>query len=115
MSHKLTPKQLKALYMLTSGASANQVANTLSMQRETLSRWRKNPLFIEKFEQVMRQIEAAMQHRLLATMDNTISKMNSELSSSYGSSKHIQTASNVLKMLSLMQKYAPNTRETTPQ
>jgi hypothetical protein len=46
MSHKLTAKQIKAIYLLAAVHPIILIARELKMRREMLSRWRKIPEFM---------------------------------------------------------------------
>lgn len=45
MSQELTESQILAAQMLANGKSCGEVAETLSIRRETVSRWKKVPEF----------------------------------------------------------------------
>ena len=48
MSIKLKENQLLAAKLLSFGLSSKYVASKTSIREETLSRWRKNQLFVEE-------------------------------------------------------------------
>jgi hypothetical protein len=107
MSHKLTSKQTRAIYMLAAGATASEIANALMIRRETLLRWRKKEPFADKLSVVMREMEQGLHNRLTALMDTSITALKKELGSSYGDPKRVQTALNVLKLFEADRPSAP--------
>jgi len=99
MSRKLTSKQVKAVYLLAGGASATEVAKVLKLRRETLSRWKKLPVFVEETERVAADLREGMKHRLDSLVDHSITTLKSELARYQSDPKRVQTALNVLKLL----------------
>ena len=51
----MEPQQQQALTLLASGKSVDEISETLDIQRTTLWRWRKNPEFIARFNQLIQQ------------------------------------------------------------
>jgi hypothetical protein len=113
MLQKITSKQMKAIYMLASGATVREVASQLKMHRETLSRWQRQPVFTHKLEQVMREAEEGMKTRLISLMDTSISALTKGITSTYSDPKHIQMALNVLKLLGNARELDPNDPKQT--
>ena len=107
MSHKLTSKQRRAIYLMVKGLTNIEIAAQLKMRRETLSRWKKKPEFAKKFDQVMEEFRLGMQHRLANLIDASITTVRSELSYS-NDPKRIQTALGVLKLLGIDRILPPN-------
>jgi predicted transcriptional regulator len=119
MSHNVTSKQLKAIYLLAKGKSIGEVAQHLKIRRETLSRWRKKPEFNDKLEKVMEDIRAGFKERITHLIDYSLYAATDGLS--YGNNpKRTQTALNVLRMLGidrvlLLNAPEMNTRENREQ
>ena len=51
----MEPQQQQALTLLASGKSVDEISETLDIHRTTLWRWRKNPEFIARFNQLIQQ------------------------------------------------------------
>ena len=51
----MEPQQQQALTLLASGKSVDEISETLDIHRTTLRRWRKNPEFIARFNQLIQQ------------------------------------------------------------
>jgi hypothetical protein len=99
MSHKLTPKQLKALSMLASGMSTVQIAREIKLRRETISRWRQIPEFTHEYDRLMDEVGFALKSKVTRVMDAAIKKITYEVESSYGDPKRIRALLHVIKTL----------------
>ena len=109
MSRKLKTKQLKAIYLLASGITGVEVARQLKLRPETLSQWKKIPAFNEKFEQLMEEVRAGMQHRLTSLINASVSREHLELTNPYIlDPKCVQVSLNVLKLLGIDKMLAPD-------
>jgi hypothetical protein len=108
MSHKLTSKQIKAIYLLVQGHSAIEVANRLRMRRETLSCWKKIPEFNLEFERVMTEIRDDMRHRLTHLVDRSISTVSYGMASDYCDPRRLRAALSVLKLLGIERAVLPS-------
>ena len=113
MSHKLTPKQVKAVHFLAQGCTLVDVSHALKLRRETLSRWKKKPEFNAKFEQIMAELREGMRHRLVHLIDASISAAEAGLSYS-DDPKRTQAALNVLKLLGIGRILLPDVSEKSP-
>jgi hypothetical protein len=51
----MEPQQQQALTLLASGLGVDEISETLDIHRTTLWRWRKNPEFIARFNQLIQQ------------------------------------------------------------
>ena len=51
----MEPQQQQALTLLASGKGVDEISETLDIHRTTLWRWRKNPEFIARFNQLIQQ------------------------------------------------------------
>lgn len=114
MSHKLTPKQVRAIYLLAGGATTIEVGRQLRMRRETLSRWKQLPWFNAEFERVMEQARGDFQHRLTHLVDQSITTMSYGLSSNFCESKRLSAALGVLKLLGIGRIVHPNDSVASP-
>lgn len=111
MSHKLTPKQVKAIYLLARGQTSMEVANHLKMRRETLSRWKKDPVFSAEFEKVMGEVRDGLKDRLTHLADLSITTVRAEFNAIHSNPKVVLTALGVLKLLGIEQVVSPKERE----
>ena len=108
MSHKLTPKQMKAVHLLASGEKATVIARELKLRRETLSRWKRLPEFMAEIDKVMAETQERMRYRLLQLAEASISAMRMEVSSGDGDPKRVVAAMNVLKLLGMERLALPD-------
>jgi hypothetical protein len=115
MSHKLTSKQIKAIYLLAGGATTIQVGKRLKLRRETLSRWKQIPEFTKEFERVMDEVRGDMQHRLTHLVEESISAVTHGINNNYCEPKRLQTAFSVLKLLGIERIIPPNTPANKPE
>ncbi|NBX04069.1 MAG: hypothetical protein EBR02_08465 [Alphaproteobacteria bacterium] len=111
MSHKLTPKQNRALYLLAQGKTAIDVAATLKLRRETLSRWKKNPEFNEAFERIMEVQREGLKHQLTHLITNAIDIVNYGVTNHDCSENCLQGALSLLKLIGIADFIAPNASE----
>lgn len=100
MSHKVTPKQFRAMQLMARGYSLQEVSRQLKLRRETLSRWKKKPEFQAYFEEMMAQQRATWQQRLEVLVDDSIQRVQTELRIP-SDPKRIHAALNVLKMVGI--------------
>ncbi len=108
MSHKLTPKQNRALYLLAQGKTAIDVAATLKLRRETLSRWKKIPEFNEAFERIMEVQREGLKHQLTNLITNAIDTVNLGVNDDLCSQRCLKSALSLLKLIGISNFIEPN-------
>ena len=91
MSHKLTAKQIKALYLLASGQPIISIAKQLKLRRETLSRWLKIHEFIVEYERIIQEIFFDLRNQIAALMESAIKAIKSDVNSYNNVPKCIQS------------------------
>jgi hypothetical protein len=99
MSHRLTPKQLKALSMLAGGISTIDIAIELKLRRETMARWRKIPEFMYEYEKLMDEVRYGFRNKITEAINTSIERIAFEAGGSYGDPKRIEALLNVIKTL----------------
>lgn len=107
MSRKLRSKQIKAAHLLASGKSGVDIARTLKIRPETLSRWKRNNDFIVEIDNIMNGKRGVMRHRLEHLAEAAVSTVWSELERSYDGERQMKVALNVLKLLGIERIIAP--------
>lgn len=74
----LTPDQIKAAALMATGASGAEIARAVGVRPETVSRWRRNPVFIGELQRLVllasngtprERVEALMPRALDALQD----------------------------------------------
>jgi hypothetical protein len=101
MSHKLTPKQVKAAYLLASGNSGVEIATALNMRRETLSQWKRIPKFNELIEQIVKEQRDIMRRRITEMVEMSIANIITELSTRTHQERCLNASLGVLKMIGI--------------
>jgi len=107
MSHKLTPKQIKAIYLLAAGATTIEAGKALKLRRETLSRWKQIPDFVMEFDKVMEEQRESMNHRLTHLAGDSIDTVSKEIKSGEYAWRRLETALNMLKLFDVGKILAP--------
>ena len=79
----MEPQQQQALTLLASGKSVDEISETLDIHRTTLWRWRKNPEFIARFNQLIQQGKEqqtqffiSLQQRAFEALEDALSSEN---------------------------------------
>ncbi len=99
MSHKLTAKQIKSIRLLVLGYTTEEIAREMKMRRETLSRWRKIPEFIQEYQEVLVEAKARLQTSIEDIFNESLIAMRRELKSYNSDPKRIEVILNVIKTL----------------
>lgn len=60
----MSPKQIQALSLLLEGKSDSKVAEIISVDRNTIARWKKEPLFLEQYQTAHQEYMNVVQQRL---------------------------------------------------
>lgn len=101
MSRKLTVKQKKAAYLLALGYNQVTVAFKAGIRRETVSRWKRIPEFMQAIEAHMHQEKELMHKRLELFSQKAIDVLWQELNDQHYSSKRVQVAIFALTRMAL--------------
>ena len=82
MSTKLNENQLIAIHLLASGLKASNIAKQLGVRKETLSRWRQEPIFKEaledKIEIILSEIIESQKHLLMMSQNIILKTLESK-------------------------------------
>ena len=82
MSTKLNENQLIAIHLLASGLKASNIAKQLGVRKETLSRWRQEPIFKEaledKIEIILSEIIESQKHLLMMSQNVILKTLESK-------------------------------------
>ena len=113
MSHILTAKQIKAIYLLAEGKMTIEVGKAMKLRRETLSRWKRIPEFQLELERIMQEMCDDMKHRLTRLVSESISSVSRGLNGVYTDPKRLQTSFSVLKLLGIDRMLVADDIETT--
>lgn len=113
MSHKLTPKQIKAIYLLAAGKTTIEVGKQLKLRRETLSRWRRIPEFSMEFDRITQEMCDDMKSRLTCLVGESIGAVSHGIKSEGCTPQRLKTAFSVLKLLGIDRMLVSDNVETT--
>jgi hypothetical protein len=99
MSHKLTPKQLKVLAKLASGISTIQIAKDLKLRRETITRWRQIPEFMQEYDRLMGEVRLGLKNKITEVMNATLERISHEVGGGFSDPQRIDAFLNILKTM----------------
>ena len=78
-SSPLSIDQHKAIAMLLSGKTITETAQLLNKNRDTVSRWKKHPVFIAEINRIQNDMQQAYQHKLTSMAAQAVSVVESKL------------------------------------
>ena len=64
MSKNLNENQLLAVQLVVQGKSGREIAKQLSVTEETISRWKKQPIFIASVNEILGQLREGIQQKM---------------------------------------------------
>ncbi len=99
MSHRLTPKQRRALNMLAGGSSTTDIAIDLKLRRETLARWRKIPEFMYEYEKLMDEVRLGFRNKITEAINTSIERIAFEAGGPHGDPKRMEVLLKIIKTL----------------
>lgn len=109
MSTNVKLRMQKAAHLLMAGHSSRKVAEMLKARPETLSRWKKDPRFIEAYEQLRSEVCEDMRVKLwrmaVGAFDHVCEGVRSEFDTKDG----YENALRFFKMIKIEQIFAPQT------
>ena len=98
MSQKITKKQKIAAQLIAYGESIGYAASKVEVRRETMSRWKKRPLFIKEVEKVMEEQRQNLKQRFDRVAESAVEMLLRQLHYNDPDPKCIQTALDVIKI-----------------
>ncbi len=113
---KLTPEQLNAIDLLILGKTDREVAETIGVRRETVTKWHKNPFFSAELSIRREELWVDAKLRLKSLVHEAVDVLTRGLSST-DEKVAITSAVHVLKTVGLYgevkQDFGPDTPEET--
>jgi hypothetical protein len=97
MTTRLTPKQIRAIHFLIEGRTALEVADLLRTRRETVSRWRSNPVFKKEYERQLDLLNEASKQKAQRLMCDAIGALKESLTSSHANPRQGMLAIQFIK------------------
>ena len=79
MSTKLNENQLLAIPLVAQGVSGKDIAKTLKITEETVSRWKQQPDFKAEVNQLLKECRDDTQHRLRSIVNKSLEILIDEL------------------------------------
>ena len=98
MSKNLNENQLLAVQLVAQGRSGREIAKQLSVTEETISRWKKQPIFIASVNEILGQLREGIQQKMRNLIFRALEILETELSDDENKNK-----SNIA--LKLLQNY----------
>ena len=78
-SSPLSIDQHKAIAFLLSGKTITETAHLLNKNRDTISRWKKHPVFIAEMNRIQNDMQQAYQHKLTSMAAQAVSVVEGKL------------------------------------
>ena len=79
MSKNLKENQLFAIPLVAQGVSGKDIAKTLKITEETVSRWKQQPEFKAEVNQLLKECRDDTQHRLRSIVNKSLEILINEL------------------------------------
>ena len=95
---KLTPQHHKAIDLMIMGSNNKNVAETLNIAPETVSRWRADYIFQAALNQRLKENQAASVERLRSLADTALATIETVMADSNDDKARLQAAFKVLEM-----------------
>ena len=80
MSKNLNENQLLAVQLVAQGRSGREIAKQLSVTEETISRWKKQPIFIASVNEILGQLSEGIQQKMRNLIFQALEILETELS-----------------------------------
>ena len=80
MSKNLNENQLLAVQLVVQGRSGREIAKQLSVTEETISRWKKQPIFIASVNEILCQLREGIQQKMRNLIFQALEILETELS-----------------------------------
>ena len=80
MSKNLNENQLLAVQLVAQGRSGREIAKQLSVTEETISRWKKQPIFIASVNEILGQLSDGIQQKMRNLIFQALEILETELS-----------------------------------
>ena len=80
MSKNLNENQLLAVQLVVQGKSGREIAKQLSVTEETISRWKKQPIFIASVNEILGQLREGIQQKMRNLIFQALEILETELS-----------------------------------
>lgn len=119
MQHYLTDLQLQAIELLVKGLNLGCVADTIDVRRETLWRWRQEPVFRAAWAEQREALRESIRDRMAELVNRSLDIIEAELTSapSYAArQRQLPTIFNLLRVLrhSSFSNDSPSSPENSP-
>ena len=80
MSKNLNENQLLAVQLVAQGRSGKEIAKQLSVTEETISRWKKQPIFIASVNEILGQLSEGIQQKMRNLVFQALEILETEFS-----------------------------------
>ena len=80
MSKNLNENQLLAVQLVAQGRSGREIAKQLSVTEETISRWKKQPIFIASVNEILGQLSEGIQQKMRNLVFQALEILETEFS-----------------------------------
>ena len=80
MSKNLNENQLLAVQLVAQGRSGREIAKQLSVTEETISRWKKQPIFIASVNEILGQLSEGIQQKMRNLVFHALEILETEFS-----------------------------------
>lgn len=108
MSRNVKSRMQQAACLLLEGKKSKEVAALLGARPETLSRWKKHPVFIAEYERLMEDTREEMRVRLWHLATGVFEGICTDLKVGYHNQQRFQSAMDFFKTIKIEQLFAPN-------
>lgn len=115
----LTARQRMAAMLLAEGVTLKDIAKQLKIRRETISRWRKQPVFLAEYEwaieenkklyiKTREEMRDNLQHEVTDLVNKAIDAINYQIDQGYDTfAERSKLAFDILKFLKADQLFTP--------
>lgn len=107
MSTNVKWRMHKAAALLLEGYSSKEVANQLKARPETLSRWKKSPVFLKEFERLKQEVREEMELKLMQLAISTFHRLSEDLMDGVEDEERYQHALQFFKTIGIEHIFAP--------
>ena len=80
MSKNLNENQLLAVQLVAQGRSGREIAKQISVTEETISRWKKQPIFIASVNEILGQLREGIQQKMRNLVFQALEILETEFS-----------------------------------
>lgn len=99
MSHKLTAKQIQSVRYMVQGETTQEISRLMKLRRETLTRWKQIPEYMQEYHKVLTETKARLQINIEDVFQQSLRAMKLELSRYESDPKRIEALLTVIKTL----------------